>query len=424
MSIRSRSHGADGADDRVVITGVGAVSPVGLCAPASFGALVEGVSGVDLLFPDLDDSFEVRIGARVKGFESAAVLGKKHARRHGRFTQLASAAAYEAIQDAQLAEAGYASDRIATVVGVGFGGLELLEEGHDTLRERGPARVSPYAIAGLIPNMAAGVVAMLAEAKGPCFCTASACASSSHALGEALQLLRRGAADAVIAGGAESCMTPLCVAGFARMGALSKRNDSPREASRPFDKDRDGFVIGEGAAFVILERLEVARRRGAVIYAELAGAGSSADAYHVTLSSEDGSGAALSMTLAMQDARIDPGEIGYVSAHGTSTPHNDVTETKAIRRAFGHHADSLWVSSTKSMTGHLLGAAGAFAAVATTLALHKGVVPPTINMQEAGVGCDLDFVPGQARERRLDAALCNAFGFGGQNSTLVLRAAR
>jgi 3-oxoacyl-[acyl-carrier-protein] synthase II len=397
------------------------VSPVGSDAQSTFRALIEGRSGIDRVSFELDERFEVRIAGEAAPFDAGAVLGPKEAGRQARFTQLAAVAAAEAIADAGLRDSRYPADRIATYIGVGLGGIERFVEGVLQLDRNGPMRISPYALPALIPNMAAGVVAILAGAQGPCYCPSSACASSAHAIGEAVELLRRGGADAVIAGGGEAGVTPLAIASFNRIHALSRRNDEPQRASRPFDKDRDGFVIAEGAAITILETLSSARKRGAKIYAEVAGYGASADAFHITQPDAEGRGAWQSMTWALRDAGIGPEEVGYINAHGTSTPYNDITETRAIKRAFGDHAKRLWVSSTKSMTGHLLGAAGSLELIATALAMQRGLFPPTINLDQPDPACDLDYVPNHTREGRHGVALSNSFGFGGQNASLVLR---
>jgi 3-oxoacyl-[acyl-carrier-protein] synthase II len=323
-SSRQRDDG-----QRVVITGIGCVSPVGSDAHSSFQALIEGRSGIRPLSFELDERFEVRIAGEAAPFDAGAVLGPKEAGRQARFTQIAAVASAQALEDSGLRDSGYTADRIATIIGVGLGGIERFVEGVLALDKHGPMRVSPYALPALIPNMAAGVVAILAGAQGPCYCTSTACASSAHAIGEAVELLRRGGADAVIAGGAEAGVTPLSIASFNRMHALSRRNDEPTRASRPFDKDRDGFVIAEGGAIVILETLARARARGAKIYVEVAGYGASADAFHITQPDAEGRGGFQSMTWALRDAGISPEEVGYINAHGTSTPYNDITETRA-----------------------------------------------------------------------------------------------
>ncbi len=415
--------GAGDRAGRIVVTGLGAFAPGGRDPDSFFRALVEPRPAVRRIDDILgDDRLEVKIGAPVEGFDGVEAVGEKEDRRQARFTKLAIAAAKQAAADAGLREAGYAPARVGTAVGVGLGGIEFILAAHDAMRERGPTRVSPFAIPALIPNMAAGLVSMELDAQGPSLCTATACASSRHAIGTALFMLRAGAVDAVVAGGAETGLQPLAVAGFGRMGALSRRNDDPARASRPFDKDRDGFVLGEGAAMLVLEREDAARRRGARIYAELAGCGFSADALDRTRPCEDGRGAAQAMSAALADAHLDPSDVGYVNAHGTSTGANDVSEIRGVRRAFGAAAEKVWVSSTKGVTGHLLGAAGAVEAVATVLALARGIIPPTANLDSPDPACDLDLVPKVARERRFGAALCNSFAFGGQNASLAFRA--
>jgi 3-oxoacyl-[acyl-carrier-protein] synthase II len=406
---------------RIVITGMGAVTPVGLDAPSSFDAMLRGVSGVKAVSFPLHDDFGVRIGAEVKGFEPQRVLGVKDTRRHARFTHLACSAAFEAARDAGLREAGYPAERTGVLLGVGMGGLELFYAAAEVMVKEGPKRVSPFALPALVPNMAPGLVSRLLGLKGPSFSLASACASSGHAIATSLDLLRAGRVDAMLAGGSEASVHPIGLAGFARMAALSTRNDDPERASRPFDAGRDGFVMGEGAGVLVLETLEKARARGARIYAELAGAGASADAFHETQPDAEGSGAQHAMRLAIEDAGLAIEQIGYVNAHATSTPVGDRIEAFALRSLFGAHAQKLYVSSTKSMTGHLLGAAGAVEAVVTTLALIRGKVPPTINLDQLDPEIDLDCVPHEARTAQFEAALSNNFGFGGQNAALVIR---
>jgi 3-oxoacyl-[acyl-carrier-protein] synthase II len=407
---------------RIAVTGLGAVSPVGGTAPRSFSALLEGRSGVVDLSALLDARFDVRIGAPARDFSPETPLGPKQARRHGRFTLLAVSAAREAIADAGLHEAGYAPARIACVVGVGLGGLEAVDAAAVALHERGPKAVSPYGIAALVPNMAAGMIAIEAGLMGPCYAIASACASGAHAIGDALNMLRRGQVDAVVAGGAEACLTPLSIASFSSMRALSRSKRPPAEVSRPFDRERDGFVLGEGAGMLVLETEQRARKRNVNIYAELAGYAATADAFHETQPRADGLGVANAMRQALVDARLAPDAIDYVNAHGTSTVFNDRMESLAIANVFGAHSESLWVSSTKSMTGHLLGAAGAFEAVVSCLVLRHQQVPPTLNCDATDEDCKLDYVPGHARSGRIRATLSNSFGFGGQNAALIMAA--
>lgn len=406
----------------VAVTGIGVVSPVGTTAAASFDALVRGESGVEA-WSDLDASMEARLAARVRGVDGSTLLGTKAARRLGRFTQLAAVAAVQAAEDAGLADANYDAESVGTVVGVGLGGLEALHAAALTLETKGPRRVSPFGIPSLIPNLAAATVAEIVNARGPSLCVSSACASSGHAIGEACQIVRQGRATAVLAGGAEACVHPLAAACFGRMGVLSRRNDAPHAASRPFDAQRDGFVLAEGAAVLVLEDLSAARARGARIYGLLAGYGATADAYSATRPNPDGVAAARAISGALADAGLRPDEVDYVNAHGTATQHADAAETTALKLAFKEHATKLWISSTKSMTGHMLGAAAAFEAVVSLLALNRSVVPPTINLERPDPACDLDYVPRLARERRLRAVISNSFGFGGQNVCLAFRPA-
>jgi 3-oxoacyl-[acyl-carrier-protein] synthase II len=406
---------------RIVITGIGAVTPIGNDAPSAFRSAVEGRSGVVRLPFKFHPDAQVTIGASVKNFDPELVLGKKEARRHARFTHLAMGAAKEALADSGLRDAGYAPDRIGCIVGVGLGGLDVIWQEVCAYERGGPRKLSPFGIPATIPNIAAGMLAIEAQATGPCFGVASACASGAHAIGEAMVALRRGAADAVITGGAESGLNPFGLASFERLGALSRLSENPEGASRPFDRRRDGFVMGEGAAVLVLETLDRARRRGAKIYAELAGYGSSADAYHVTLPIESGLGMASAMRAACADAQVAPDDIDYINAHGTATPANDVAETRAIKSFLGSYSKSVWVSSTKSIVGHMLGAAAAFETIVSALALFHSVVPPTMNLEVPDPDCDLDYVPGVARERRMNVVLNNSFGFGGQNATLLLR---
>lgn len=407
---------------RIVITGIGAVTPLGNDAQSSFRAAVEGQSGIGpITFVQHPDA-RVRIGAAVKGFDAAAVMGKKEVHRHARFTHLAVAAAKEALSDSGLRDAGYVPERVGCILGVGMGGIDVIAQEVGSYDRAGPRKLSPFGIPAAIPNMAPGMVAIEANAQGPCFCIASACASSAHAIGEALESLRRGSTDAMITGGAESGLNAHGLAAFERLGALSKRNDDPLRASRPFERNRDGFVMSEGAGVLVLETLENAQRRNAKIYAELAGYGSSSDAFHVTRPSEDGAGMAHAIRRALQSAQVSPTDVEYINAHGTATPSNDVAETHAIKTVFGDHARALWVSSTKSMVGHMLGGAAAFETIVAALAITQSVIPPTVNLDEADPQCDLDYVPHAARDRRLRVALNNSFGFGGQNAALLLRA--
>jgi 3-oxoacyl-[acyl-carrier-protein] synthase II len=409
------------ASQRIVVTGMGAVTPLGLDAPSTFDAMIRGVSGVSTVSFPLHEDFGVRIGAEVKNFEPQRALGVKDTRRNARFTHLACVAALEAVRDAGLEHAGYAPERVGTILGVGMGGLELFYAAAEAMVKEGPKRVSPFALPALVPNMAPGLVSRLLGLKGPSYSVASACASSAHALMNSLDLLRAGRVDAMLAGGAEASVHPIGMAGFARMAALSTRNDAPERASRPFDADRDGFVMGEGSGVLVLETLEHARARGARVYAELAGAAATADAFHETQPDAEGKGAENAMRLALEDAGLSPEDIGYVNAHATSTPVGDRIEAFAIRSLFGTHTKRMFVSATKSMTGHLLGAAGAVEAIASVFALIREKVPPTINLDRLDPDVDLDCVPHEARTARIEVALSNNFGFGGQNAALVFR---
>ncbi|HKA24757.1 MAG TPA: beta-ketoacyl-ACP synthase II [Candidatus Eisenbacteria bacterium] len=414
------SAGRNG-DGRVVVTGMGMMSPLGHSAEETWERLVQGVSGVGCVTRFDAGSFSTRIAGEVKGFVPEDYMDRKDAKRNDRFVQLGIAAAKEAVANAGLDWNVVDPDRVGVIIGSGIGGIETFEAQHKTYLERGPDRVSPFFIPMMISNMASGQVSIHTGAKGPNFTTVSACTSSANALGEALRLLQHRDADVVIAGGTEATITPMSFAGFCSMKAMSTRNDEPQRASRPFDRDRDGFVMGEGAAVLILEREDHARRRGAPILCEFAGYGASGDAYHITAPTPGGDGAARSMERALLDAGMQPSDIQYINAHGTSTPPNDRTETLAVKRVFGEHAQRVMLASTKSMTGHLLGAAGAMEAAVCTLVIAKGVVPPTINYENPDPECDLDCVPNRAREVRVTAALSNSMGFGGHNATLVFR---
>jgi 3-oxoacyl-[acyl-carrier-protein] synthase II len=406
---------------RVVVTGVGAVSPVGATAAASYEALIAGRCGIAASSLALGDEFDARIAGEVK-LDLAAVLGGKEARRHARYTQLALVAAREALTGAGFAEAGYEPHRIATVLGVGVGGLEAIEAAAHARLTQGARRVSPFGIPILIPNMGAAALAALVGAHGPSWCPATACASGAHAIGQAMQLLRGGGADAAICGGAEACITPLALACFARMGALSTSNADPEGAVRPFDRDRTGFVMAEGAVIFVLELEAAARRRGAPILGEVAGFGASCDAFHATQPAPDGRGAIACMRGALADARLAASDVDYVHAHGTGTRHNDGVEAAAISAVLA--VDRVLVSSTKGATGHMLGASGAFGALVCLMAIQRGVVPPTRNLAHPDDGCALDLVPGVARERRPRVCITNSFAFGGQNASLVLSGVR
>jgi 3-oxoacyl-[acyl-carrier-protein] synthase II len=401
---------------------MGMMTPLGHTARETWERLVLGTSGVGCVTRFEAGDFTTRIAAEVKGFVPEDYMDRKDAKRNDRFVQLAIAAAKEAVASAGLDWNVVDPDRVGVIIGSGIGGIETFEAQHKTYMERGPDRVSPFFIPMMISNMASGQVSIHTGAKGPNFTTVSACTSSANALGEALRLLQHRDADVVIAGGAEATITPMSFAGFCSMKAMSTRNEEPQKASRPFDRDRDGFVMGEGAAVMILEREEHARRRGAPILCEFAGYGASGDAYHITSPTPGGEGAARSMERALADAGMQPSDIQYINAHGTSTPPNDRTETTAVKRVFGEHAQRVMLASTKSMTGHLLGAAGAMEAAVCSLVIAKGVVPPTINYENPDPECDLDCVPNRAREAHVTAALSNSMGFGGHNATLAFRA--
>ena len=410
---------------RAVITGLGLVTPIGLDARATWQGLLDGRSGAGPITRFDPVQSPVRFACEVKGFDPSRFLEKKEIRRFDLFSQFAIGAAEEAVHDGCLASNWGAVDlkRTAVLIGTGTGGVATFEENCRALIEKGPSRVSPFFIPMYMPNVAAALISMRYGAKGPNYCTVSACASSAHSLADALQLIRDDMADVVIAGGAEAAITPLAVASFANMKALSERNDDPPTASRPFDKDRDGFVMGDGAAVLILEERDHARRRGAKVYAELAGFGMTADAHHITAPAPDGSGAQDAMRLAMRDAGVKPEQVTYINAHGTSTPYGDAAETAAVKSVFGEQARKLVFGSTKSMTGHLLGAAGALEAAICALTVQHGVIPPTINQFTPDPACDLDSAPGRAVQRAVDVALSNSFGFGGHNVTLAVRRA-
>jgi len=404
---------------RVVVTGMGVVSPLALTAEETWGRILRGESGAGPITHFDTEGWPVRIACEVKGFDPLQYMDKKDARRTDRFIQLALAAAREAMASSGLRITAENAERVGVSVGSGIGGIATIEEQHKILLERGHSRISPFFIPGIIINMVSGQISIEYGAKGPNLSTVTACSTSSHALGEAMRYVQSGEADVMIAGGSEAAVTALSVAGFASMRALSTRNDDPPKASRPFDARRDGFVMGEGGAILILEELEHARRRGAAILCELTGYGLSGDAYHISAPSEDGDGPARVMANALKDAGLTPSQIDYINAHGTSTPLGDRVEVLAIRRVFGEHAERLAVSSTKSMTGHLLGAAGALESALTILAIRDQVAPPTINQEERDPECALDTVPNAARPMTIRHALSNSFGFGGTNACLV-----
>jgi 3-oxoacyl-[acyl-carrier-protein] synthase II len=406
---------------RVVITGVGAVTPLGNTAEEFWAGLLEGRSGIGPITRFDAKDFPTRIAGELKGFDPLKYLDKKDDRKYDPFLKYAVACAAMAVEDAALKTDSVDPTRFGVLVGSGIGGLETLLGNYEVLRTKGPDRVSPFFIPMLIVNMASGVISMRLGAKGPNSSVVTACATGNHAIGDATKIIERGDADVMIAGGSEAIIIPLTIAGFCQMKAMSTRNDDPTRASRPFDAERDGFVCGEGGGLVVLESLEHARRRDARIYAEMAGYGMTGDAHHMTAPDPEGDGAARSMAAALHDGGLEPSAVGYINAHGTSTPYNDKFETLAIKRVFGEHARKLAVSSTKSMTGHLLGAAGGIEAIATAFALYHGILPPTINYEKPDPDCDLDYVPNQARKKEIEVALSNAFGFGGTNATLAFR---
>ena len=406
---------------RVVVTGLGVVSPLGIGADFFWKALVNGTSGVGRITRFDPTGHGCQIAAEVKGFDPLQWIDKKEVKKMDTFVQYALAAGLMAVEDAHLKVSDGRQERVGVLVGTGMGGIIMLVEQYQVLLEKGPDRVSPFFIPGIIPNMASGRLSMLLGAKGPNSCVSTACATGNHAIGDSFRIIQRGEADVMLAGGTEAVISNLCIAGFNNCKALSTRNDEPERASRPFDKERDGFVMGEGAGVLILEALDHALDRGAPIYAEVIGYGMSGDAYHVTAPAPEGEGAVQSMEGAIRDAGIPPETVDYINAHGTSTPYNDVNETLAIKRVFGDHAHRMPVSSIKSMIGHTLGAAGAIEAAATVLTLKHGIVPPTINYEFPDPDCDLDYVPNKAREVTVQLALNNSFGFGGTNATTVFR---
>ena len=405
---------------RVVITGVGLITPIGIGVKETWDALCSGKSGVGEITRFDAAKFQTRIAAEVKDFKAEDFLPKKEAKRTERFIAYAVAATRMAMEDSGLVINASNSERIGVITGCGLGGLSTLENNCVTLKSRGPRRVSPFFIPMMIGNMAPGMISIHFGAKGPNASIATACAAGTHAVGDSFKIIRCGEADAMITGGVESVVNPTCIAGFNAMKALSTRNDEPEKASRPFDRDRDGFVIGEGSGILIIEALDHALERGAQIYAELAGYGLSGDGYHITAPPPDGSGAARCMMTALEDAGLSFDKIDYINAHGTSTPFNDLYETRAIKTVFKDHAYKLAISSTKSMTGHLLGGAGGIETVFTALTIDKGCLPPTINHGHSGEECDLDYVPNVMRKTRVKHAMTNSFGFGGTNASLIL----
>ena len=406
---------------RVVITGVGLVSSLGLTTKATWDGLLAGRSGVARITHFDPSDFAAQIAAEVKGFDPLQFVDKKDVKKMDVFIQYAIAASQYAVDDSGLSIGDGNRDRTGVFIASGIGGFSTIEREHRALLEGGPRRISPFFIPASIINLASGQVSIRFGARGPNSATCTACSASAHAIGDAYHIIRRGDADAMIAGGSEAAITPMGIGGFAAMRALSTRNDEPERASRPFDRDRDGFVVGEGAGVLVLEEYELARRRGARMYAEVVGYGMSADAFHITAPSEDGDGAVRAMQMALRGAGLEPSAIAYINAHGTSTPYNDRLETMAIKKVFGDHAYKLAVSSTKSMTGHLLGAAGGLEAVVTALAVHHKMLPPTINLDNPDPECDLDYVPNASRAAEIAHAMSNSFGFGGTNAVLLFK---
>lgn len=406
---------------RVVVTGVGLVTPLGIGNEASWDRLISGHSGVGPITRFDSSDFSVKIAGEVRDFNQGDFISKKDEKKMDLFIKYALAASIFAMEDSGLEITDKTAPRVGVYIGSGIGGLSTIEQQHSTLLERGPGRVSPFFIVGLIVNLASGWVSMRHGAKGPNLAVATACATGCHAIGESFRIIQYGTADAMIAGGSEAVITPTAVAGFASMRALSRRNDDPASASRPFDRGRDGFVMGDGAGVLILEELEFSLARGAEPIVEVVGYGSSGDAYHISAPSEDGDGPVRAMRSTLEDAGVPPEEVDYVNAHGTSTPTGDRMETRALKTVFGEHARKLAISSTKSMMGHLLGAAGGVESAITALAVQRGIIPPTINLQDPDPECDLDYVPNQARKAELRYALNNSFGFGGTNACLLFK---
>ena len=406
---------------RVVITGTGIVSPVGNVVPDAWANILSGKSGVAQITRFDASAFASQIAGEVKDFDVTDYLAVKDARRMDVFIHYGMAAAIQAVKEAGIADAGLDAERIGVNIGSGIGGLSMIEGTHDAYHAGGPRKISPFFIPSTIINMIAGNLSIMFGFKGPNLAIVTACTTATHCIGDSARMIEYGDADVMVAGGAESCVTPLAIGGFAAARALSTRNDDPVTASRPWDQDRDGFVLGEGAGVLVLEEMEHAKRRGATIYAELAGFGMSADAYHMTAPCEDGEGAARCMTNALKIAGVPATEVDYINAHGTSTPLGDIAETVAVKRCFGEHAKKLVVNSTKSMTGHLLGAAGGVEAIFSALAVYHQISPPTINIFHQDPLCDLDYVANNARKMKIDVAMSNSFGFGGTNGTLIFR---
>ncbi|PWT91376.1 MAG: beta-ketoacyl-[acyl-carrier-protein] synthase II [Acidobacteria bacterium] len=406
---------------RVVITGLGMVSPLGIGTAENWNRLIEGQSGIGLITRFDTTEYTSKIAGEVKNFDPANWIPKKEIKKMDRFIHYAIAASDFAVQDSGLKIDSSNNTRAGVYIGSGIGGFGVIEETHTALMQGGPRKISPFFIPASIVNLASGWVSIRSGAKGPNSATCTACTTGAHAIGDAYKIIQRGAADIMIAGGSEGCITPLGIGGFCAMRALSTRNDEPQKASRPFDRDRDGFVMGEGSGILILEALENARKRNAKIYAEVVGYGMSSDAFHITAPSEDGDGAIRVMQETLLDARVRPEEVDYINAHGTSTPFNDKAETMAIKKVFGEHAKKLAVSSTKSMTGHLLGAAGGLEGAIIALSIHHQMLPPTINLDNPDAECDLDYVPHRSRPATIRYALSNSFGFGGTNGALLFK---
>jgi 3-oxoacyl-[acyl-carrier-protein] synthase II len=406
---------------RVVVTGLGAVTPIGNTPAEFWEGLLSGRNGIGLITLFDASQHKCRIAGEVKGFDPEQYLDSKDVKRMDRFAQFAVSASLQAIADAKFAINELNAEQVGTIIGTGIGGIKVLEEQQTVYLNRGPDRCSPFMVPMMIANMAAGLTAIHTGAKGPNSCPVTACAAGSNAVGDAFRLIQKGYAQAMLCGGAEAAVTPLSVAGFASARTLSRRNDEPAKACRPFDRDRDGFVMGEGSGILLLEELGHAKSRGAKIYAEIVGYGATCDAYHMTSPVPGGEGAARAMQLAMKDANLSPAQVSYVNAHGTSTAANDVTETAAIKKALGESAYKVAISSTKSMTGHLLGGSGGIEAVATVLAIANDQIPPTINLDNPDPECDLDYVPHHSRAQKVDIALSNSFGFGGHNVTLAFK---
>jgi len=405
---------------RVVVTGLGCISPLGNDVESTWENLIAGKSGIGPITRFDTSDFKTTFAGEVKGFDSVAIFGRKEARRMDLVAQYALVASMQAVEQAGLEVTDENRDRIGVVVGTGIGGMGTLFENMETFIERGPSRVSPFMVPMMLPDTSAGMIAIQFGVRGPNLAVVTACATGTNAVGESAEMIRRGQADVVLAGGTEAAIIPISIAGMGVMGALSQRNDDPERASRPFDADRNGFVMGEGAGILVLESLEHAQARGATILAEVTGYGSSCDAFHISAPAENGAGASLCMETALESAGLDVTDIGYINAHGTSTPLNDKSETAAIKTVFGEQAYKLAISSTKSMTGHLLGAAGALEAVFCVKALTEEILPPTINYTTPDPECDLDYVPNEARKARVDHTMSNSFGFGGHNATVII----